>query len=76
MYSGAIVNLELVLFEECRATTTASYSGGGAVYAYTGTLNLYGVSFINNNAANNNGDDVYTLIAAVTIFPSRQRSAP
>ena len=67
MYSG-VVNLELILFDECQATD--SDWGGGAVYAYSGTLNLYGVSFINNNAASNNGDDVYTLEAAVTIHSS------
>ena len=68
MYGAAIVTLELVLFEECQATRIDR--GGGAVYAYSDTLNLYGVSFINNNAASNNGDDVYTYIAAVTVYSS------
>ena len=72
MYGAAVVNLELTLFEDCQATCCEGYSdrGGGAVYASSGTLNLYGVSFLNNNAASNNGDDVYTDDAAVTVFSS------
>ena len=70
MWNGAIVNLELILFEECQATSSDSRYGGGAVYAETRTLNLYGVSFINNNAASNKGDDVYTWDAAVTVYSS------
>ena len=65
MMSG-VVNLELTLFEECQATN--SDYGGGAVFADTGTLKLYGVSFLNNNAASINGDDVYTEDAAVTVY--------
>ena len=69
MAGDPIVNLELIRFKECQATNTGIDYGGGAVYASTGTLKLYGVSFLNNNAASNNGDDMYTWDAAFSLHP-------
>lgn len=65
--NGAIVTLELMIFQHCQATGDWDGDGGGAIYAYRGTLNLYGVSFLSNTATNNKGDDVYVYAASLTI---------
>jgi predicted outer membrane repeat protein len=56
---GAILDLELLVFSNNRATDSAF--GGGAIYVYTsGTIvNAYGTSFNGNTADSGNGDDIY-----------------
>ena len=76
IYNAKVV-VELSFFSDCTASST-SYSGG-AIFAYSGTLNLFAVSFFSNTAASNNGDDVYTVSAPVTIHdtcPDGEGGAP
>ena len=63
--NGAIVNLSIMKFTKCQATDS-SYYGGGAIQAYSGTINLYAVEFSGNSAASK-GDDIYIYYAAVTV---------
>ena len=65
MYDGADIKLLIMKFTECQATGTTG--GGGAIYAYEGTISLYAVEFSGNSAVTNNGDDICTMSAAVTI---------
>jgi predicted outer membrane repeat protein len=55
----ALVDLELVVFSNNRATST--YSGGGAIYVHGSetTVNIYGTSFYGNTADSGSGDDIY-----------------
>jgi hypothetical protein len=62
---GAIVTIELCVFSNCRATST-DY-GGGAIYVWSGTVNVYGTSFNDNTAASGNGDDIYRSSTAESI---------
>ena len=65
---GAIVDLELVVFSNNRATS--SDYGGGAIYGSTesGTsVNIYGTSFNGNTADSGNGDDIYRSGGTITI---------
>ena len=55
--SNAMVTLELVLFENCHASSEVY--GGGAIMGWSGDLNLFGVSFLGNTAASNQGYDIY-----------------
>ena len=62
----ANVILSIMKFTECQAT--GSDWGGGAIFAVSGTINIYAVEFSGNSAASNKGDDIYTYLAdAVTI---------
>jgi predicted outer membrane repeat protein len=56
---GAIVDLELLVFSNNRATS--SYYGGGAIYVFESatSVNVYGTSFSGNTADSGNGDDIY-----------------
>ena len=56
---SAIVNIELCVFSNCRATW--SNFGGGAIYVTSSgtTVNVYGTSFNGNTAASGNGGDIY-----------------
>ncbi|GMI46012.1 hypothetical protein TrCOL_g12729 [Triparma columacea] len=62
IYSGAIVDLKLLVFSNNRATSS-SY-GGGAIYVYSSgtTVNAYGTRFNGNTADSGNGDDIYRHI--------------
>ena len=62
--NGANVILSIMKFTECQAT---NYYGGGAIYAASGTINLFAVEFSGNSASTNNGDDIYTNGADITI---------
>jgi predicted outer membrane repeat protein len=64
---SAIVDLELCIFSNNRATHTTY--GGGAIYAEgSGTIvNIYGTRFIGNTAVSGNGDDIYNVGATITI---------
>jgi predicted outer membrane repeat protein len=56
----AIVDFELLVFSNNRATTS-SYGEGGAIYVEESgtTVNIYGTSFNGNTADSGNGDDIY-----------------
>ena len=55
---GAIVEIHLCVFTNCRATDSAY--GGGAIYATsTSTVNIYGTSF-NGNTSPGFGEDIYS----------------
>jgi hypothetical protein len=55
--NGAIVEIHLCVFTNCRATAT----GGGAIYVQGSgtTVNIYSTSFNGNTADPGNGDDIY-----------------
>ena len=73
MTNGASVILSIMKFTQCQATGSDSWDGGGAIYdASIGTINLYAVEFSGNSAANNNGDDIYTVEADVTVHSNCQ----
>jgi predicted outer membrane repeat protein len=57
--NGAIVDLELLVFSNNRATDT--YYGGGAIFVQTSgtSVNAYGTSFNGNTADSGYGDDIY-----------------
>jgi predicted outer membrane repeat protein len=57
--SGALVDFELIVFSNNRATDY----GGGAIYARSSgtTVNIYGTSFSGNTADSGNGDDIYRV---------------
>jgi predicted outer membrane repeat protein len=65
--NGALVDLELCIFSNNRATD--SDYGGGAIYVASsgGTVNAYGTSFIGNTADSGNGDDIYRNSGTITI---------
>ncbi|GMI42721.1 hypothetical protein TrCOL_g6320 [Triparma columacea] len=65
--SGAIVDLELCVFSNNRAS--ASWGGGGAIYVSDSgtTVNAYGTRFNGNTAGFGNGDDIYRLDGTITI---------
>jgi predicted outer membrane repeat protein len=67
IYGGAIVDLELCIFSNNRAT--GSSYGGGAIYVASSgtTVNVYGTSFNGNTADFGSGDDIYRLFATITI---------
>ncbi|GMI36702.1 hypothetical protein TrCOL_g6259 [Triparma columacea] len=64
---GAIVDLELLVFSNNRATS--STYGGGAIFVSSsgGTVNAYGTSFSENTADSGNGDDIYNNGGTITI---------
>jgi hypothetical protein len=67
---GAIVDLELCIFSNNRATrATSSYYGGGAIDVYGSgtTVNIYGTSFNANTADSGNGNDIYNDFGTTTI---------
>jgi predicted outer membrane repeat protein len=63
----AIVDLELIVFSNNRATS--SLYGGGAIYVQSSgtTVNIYGTSFNGNTADSGNGDDIYRYDGTITI---------
>jgi predicted outer membrane repeat protein len=64
---GAIVDLELIVFSNNRATSSTR---GGAIYVTNSgtTVNIYGTSFNGNTADSENGDDIYQrLSSTITI---------
>ena len=69
MYNeGAIVSLELCYFTSCRANGSGHSSyGGGAVYTFAGSLQVYATSFSSNTAATGDGADIFTWGGAVTV---------
>ena len=66
IYNGAIVDLELCVFSNNRATGNL---GGGAISVTDSgtTVNIYGTSFIGNTADPGNGDDIYRSSGTITI---------
>ena len=64
---GAIVDLELCIFSNNRATNSGD--GGGAFFVFnSGTsVNVYGTSFNGNTADSGNGDDIYRYSGTITI---------
>jgi hypothetical protein len=60
---GAIVDLELCIFSNNRATNS---QGGGAIFVSSSgtTVNVYGTSFNGNTADSGNGDDIYSFNGA------------
>jgi predicted outer membrane repeat protein len=67
---GTIVDLELLVFSNNRATS--SDYGGGAIYVsgFGGAatdVNVYGTSFFANTADSGNGDDIYLGSGIITI---------
>ena len=67
--SGAKVDLNLCVFNSCRATSTTQ--GGGAIYLVDSggdtTVNVYGTRFISNFADSENGDDIFRSSGTITI---------
>ena len=63
----AIVDLELLVFSNNRATDSSF--GGGAIYVEgSGTsVNVYGTSFNGNTADSGKGDDIYRNGGTITI---------
>jgi predicted outer membrane repeat protein len=66
IYSG-VMDLELLVFSNNRATNSVS-GGGGAIYVSSdSTVNAYGTSFYGNTAASGDGDDIYREGGTITI---------
>ena len=69
--SNAIVDVELCVFSNCRATYSSSGSGGegGAIYvvSFGTTVNIYGTRFNGNTAASGKGDDIFRAAGTVYI---------
>jgi predicted outer membrane repeat protein len=64
---GAVVDLELLVFSNNRATDSR-YGGGAIEVAQSGTsVNAYGTSFIGNTADSGDGDDIYWYSGTITI---------
>jgi hypothetical protein len=65
--SNAIVDFELCIFSNNRATDSSH--GGGAIFVVnSGTaVNVYGTSFSGNTADSGNGDDIYRLSGTINI---------
>jgi hypothetical protein len=68
-----IVDLELSVFSNNRATSTIDL-GGGAIDVLSSdidssgtTVNVYGTSFNGNTALSGNGDDIYRTSGTITI---------
>ena len=64
---GAIVDLELLVLSNNRATS--SDYGGGAIFVQSSGIhvNVYGTSFIGNTADSEEGDDMYNHNSEATI---------
>jgi predicted outer membrane repeat protein len=64
---GAIVDLELLVFSNNRATNSGL--GGGAIYVISieTTVNFYSTSFNGNTADSGNGNDIYKYSGTITI---------
>lgn len=71
IHGGAIVDLLLCTFSNCRASgTTKDWHGGGAIYISSNvdnTVNLYGTSFNENEADSSKGDDIHNNGGTITI---------
>jgi predicted outer membrane repeat protein len=66
-YTAAVVDVKLCLFINCQSTSTYSSYGGGAIYASTAILNVYGTSFSGNMFALGAGNDIKASSATITI---------
>ncbi|GMI47449.1 hypothetical protein TrCOL_g9426 [Triparma columacea] len=67
IYSGAIVDLELLVFSNNRDTNSA-YGGGAIFVSWSGTtVNAYGTHFYGNTAGSGNGHDIYRFEGTITI---------
>jgi predicted outer membrane repeat protein len=66
--SGALVDLELLVFSNNRATSSAIF-GGGAIFVQDSgtTVNIYGTSFNGNTADSGLGDDIDNYDGTITI---------
>jgi hypothetical protein len=65
--TNAIVDFELLIFSNNRATSS-DYGGGVIFVQSSGTnVNLYETRFSGNTAVSGNGDDIYTLSGTITI---------
>jgi predicted outer membrane repeat protein len=67
IYNSAIVDLELLVFSNNRATY--SDLGGGAIFVQDSgtTVNSYGTSFNGNTANSGFGDDIFNYAGTITI---------
>lgn len=69
MNNGALVDIELCIFTNCRSTI--SELGGGAIYVSNSSnnvVNVFGTSFYGNEALNGgDGDDIYRNGGTITI---------
>jgi hypothetical protein len=56
---GAIVDIELCVFSNCRST--GAFGAGGAIYVLQigSTVNIYGTGFHGNTAVSGDGADIY-----------------
>jgi predicted outer membrane repeat protein len=64
--NGAILDFELLVFSNNRATSSSF--GGGAIYVGSeNTVNIYGTSFNGNIADSGNGDDINGYGGTITI---------
>jgi hypothetical protein len=64
---NAIVDLELLVFSNNRATSS-SFGGGAIIFDSSGTtINAYGTRFSGNTADSGNGDDIYRYGGTITI---------
>ena len=57
VYEGAIVDIELCAFVNCKATSS-DYGGGAIFVNQGGTINLMGVTFDGNHADSGKGNDI------------------
>ena len=57
-HSGAIVDIILCIFSNCRSIGSSSSSRGGALYIYDSIINVYGSRFSGNTADSGNGGDI------------------
>jgi hypothetical protein len=67
---GALVDIELCTFSNCRATSASL--GGGAMYVSGSetNVNVIGTSYTGNVADSGNGDDIYRNDGAITVSDS------
>ena len=68
IHEGAIVDIELCVFSNCRSTGE-TIGGGGAIFVVqSGTMvDIYGTGFNGNTAVSGNGDDIYKASGTITI---------
>ena len=65
---GAIVDIELCVFSDCRSTMSSL--GGGAIIVFDGgtTVDVQGTSFNGNTADSRNGHDIYRSAGIITLY--------
>jgi predicted outer membrane repeat protein len=64
---GAILDLELLVFSNNRATDSEWGGGAISVDGSVNTVNVYGTRFIGNTADSGDGDDIYNYYGTITI---------